>query len=416
MSATFLQEYRRIPQLNASISQDLISNLSEYCAMFETKNQHSEALNSPLLGVTPIYFTTTDRSILFTLLQVEEQDITNVIDAVPGIEPNWVVARDEYNQLILWVAHRIITSNLSKQQIEKGLMAVFKLLHYKFFTSIVFNSYKHGADKATMEAVIGSLSNKYDIIREKTWKGVIEARCRDIFAEESIHLKTLIEFNDDGDVLYLLSDIQTRIRQKIRLVTEQYYNMKEQGQGIGTYGTVDEVDGEKIVTAQSNIFDTMVEGMIVQCQTPARFLDNELISVLCARFQYVSEEMLRQVLTMFSELAALQAGSGELFKIKSKKGEDYYVGIGLMVREIIQKTYRLCILDKIDMNSKTAIIVKTLNLYTSSRITDESILTIKRSLLSFVVDCKKSSREATNSSIVIAIVLYVMIRSFDFIK
>lgn len=417
MSRAFLDNFSRVPQLNQKITNEFIQDLVEYCAMFETKNQHGEALNSPLLGVTPIYFTSVDRSILFSLMQIEENVIEEIIDNVPGIEQNWVVARDEYNQLILWLSHRIFNSNLAKEKIELGLTTIFKLLHYKFFTSIVFNSYKHGADKATMEAVIASLSNKYDIVKEKTWKGVIEARSKDVFAPDSIHLETLRNFTEDTDVLYLLSDIQSRIRQKIRLVTEIYYQQKEQGNLIGSYGMVDEVDGEKVITSQTNVFDTMIEGMIVQCQTTARFLDNELITVLCSKFQYISEEMLRSVLTMFTDLAAMQANSGDLFKVKKDKtGEEIYIGVGIMVREIIQKTYRACILDKINMNSKSSILIKTMNLYTSSRITDESILLIKKSLLNFVVGCQKSSRDATNSSLVIALVLYLMIRSFDYLK
>jgi len=417
MSKVFVQEFSQVPELNKKIDLDFIQDLVEYCAMFETKNQHSEALNSPLLGVVPIYFTTTDRSVLFSLLQIEESVITNIIDVVPGIEQNWVVARDEYNQLILWLAHRVFNSNLPKEKIELGLTTLFKLLHYKFFTSIVFNSYKHGADKATMEHVISGLSNKYDIVKEKTWKGVIEARSKDVFSSSSIHLDVLKNFYEDTDVLYLLSDIQSRIRQKIRLVTEIYYQQKEEGNMIGSYGMVDTIDGEKVITSQSNVFDTMTEGMIVQCQTTARFLDNELITVLCGKFQYINEEMLRSILTMFTDLASLQASSGDLFRTKKlRTGEEIYQGVGVIVKEIIQKTYRACVLDKINMNSKSSILIKTMNLYTSSRITDESILRIKSSLLHFVVGCNKSSRDATNSSLVIAIILYLMIRSFDYLK
>ena len=95
MSRAFLEYFSKVPQLNQKITSEFIQDLVEYCAMFETKNQHGEALNSPLLGVTPIYFTSVDRSILFSLMQIEEDVITEIIDNVPGIEPNWVVARDE---------------------------------------------------------------------------------------------------------------------------------------------------------------------------------------------------------------------------------------------------------------------------------------------------------------------------------
>ena len=417
MSTVLLTEFESIPELNFPITDKFVQNLQEYCAMFETKNQHSEALNSPLLGVVPIYFTSTDRNILFALCGVEESIIIDIINKVPGIEPTWVVAKDPYNHLIVWLAHRIYISNLSSKYIEIGLLSLFKLLHYKFFTSIVFNSYKYGADKATMESVIASLSNKYDIVKDKTWKNVIENRSRDVFVSTSIHLETLSKYMEDDDILYILSDIQSRIRQKIRLITELYYQSKERGDSLGSYSNIDTIDGEKIIVSSSNIFDTMIEGMLVQIQNSSRFIDNELIRVLCTKFQYINEEMFRSILTMLSEEASRQIQSGDFYKTKkNKQGELIYIGFGLIIKDLIQKTYRLCILDKINMSSKSSILIKTMNLYTSSRITNEDILIIKRSLSTFIIGCKKSSRDATNASLVIAVILYVIIRSFDYLN
>ena len=401
------------------ITPGLINSLVEYCAIFETKGV--EALNTPTLGVHLIYFTDIDRNMLFDLFGLDEDYLTDVIDLVPGIDPSWNVARDEYNHLIIWLIHLIYTNKkLNKDQKELGIFILLKMLHYKFFTSIVVNSYKHGADPNVMDFVISQLSNKYDIIQYKTWKGVIESRCKDILQEGSTHHDTFLNYIEDKDILYILSDIQTNLRTKIVLINRLYYDEKEKGNFIDSYSTTNTIDGEKTIVAQTNIFDIMIEGMISQVQTPARFIDYELIQVLCKKFQYVSEEMLRHVLLIFAETAATQSQSNDLFKqIVDKKSENKdvtYVGIGLIIRELIQKTYRLCILQKVNMNSKSDILIKTLNLYTSSRISDDDILVIKRSLLKFVLDCKKSTRDATNSSLVIAIVLYTMIKSFEFLK
>ena len=410
-------QFSNIPELNFNITPEFVVTLDKYCRSFETKGENGTALNSPLLGVVPIYFTGVDRQILFSLCGVEESVVTNAIRRVEYIQPSWVVLNDAYNQLVIWLCHRILTSKLGNAQIETGLMALLKLLHYKFFTSIVFHSYRYGADRATMEATINSLSNKYDVVTYKTWKGVIEARSKDVFDPSVyIHIDTLRKYDDDEAICYILSDVQSRLRSKIRLITEIYYKNVEEGNQIGSYGTVDQIDGEKIIVSQSNVFDTMVNGMIVQCQNPSRFIDTELIRVLCTKFQYVSDDALRRILIMFAELGSMQAQSNELYATKKPRGgEEFYVGVGLIVRELIQKTYRLCILDKVNMNSKTAILVKTMNLYTSSRVTDPDVLILKRSLYNFVLGCGESVREATNSSIVIAIIMYVMIRSFAFL-
>lgn len=415
MANNLFSGFSSIQNLNRPVTQDLVKDLVEYCSMFESRG--GLALNSPFLGVYPIYFTTTDREILFRLLEVEESQIEEIISSVPSIDPNWNVVRDPYNHLIIWMCHKFFTSQLPKDKKDLAMVTLLKMLHYKFFTSLVYNSYKHGADPNVMESVINNLSNKYDIVQYKTWKGVIEARCQDVISPSSIHLDVFKNYDGDDKIIYILSDIQSRIRQKIRLISNLYYDAKEEGgAGIGTYSSTDTIDGEKVILSQSNIFDLMIEGMIVQVQTTARFLDNELIKALCKKFQYISEEMLRGVLTMMTETAAIQAESGDMFTQKKIKGDIVYTGMGLIVRELIQKTYRICILDKINLNSKASILIKTMNLYTSSRVTDEDILTLKRSILYFVVGCKKSSREATNSSLVIAVILYTIIRSFDYIK
>lgn len=417
MSTPFLTIYNYNPDLqNLTINTDTLKHLQAICAMFETKNRHSEALNSPLLGVVPIFFTSTDRAALFTIFNITEESINKTIDELPGIDPSWNVARDAYNHLILWAAYKTINSKLSNQQINDILFLLFKLLHYKFFTSIVYNSYKHGADPNVMEAVINGLSNKFDIIQEGTWKKVLEARSRDVFSSTSIHLQTIQQFKENDDVLYLLSDIQTRLRQKIKLITILYYQKKEDGEEISSYNLIDTVDGEKVIAAQTSVFDSMIEGLVNQIQSSSRFVDMELIKVLCTKFQYISEEMLRSTLVMLSDTAALQAQSHDLNKSKkNKQGEELYIGLGLLVREIIQKTYRTCILDKVNISSKSSILLKTNNLYTNSRINDDYILNIKRSMLHFVIECKKSTRDATNASLSIAIILYIIIKSFEYL-
>lgn len=50
-----LDEFSKIPEINNPVTDLFIRNLVEYCAMFETKNEHSAALNTYLLGTVPIF-------------------------------------------------------------------------------------------------------------------------------------------------------------------------------------------------------------------------------------------------------------------------------------------------------------------------------------------------------------------------
>lgn len=419
MAITLLHDrFTQIPEINVPITPEFVNQLVEYCAMFETKNEHSLALNSYLLGVYPIYFTTVENNLFFSLLQLDCEKIKEVLREHPLIDPNWTVVNDSYNYMIVFTAYRVFTSSLKDELKDRALLILFKMLQYKFFTSLVQHYYKFGADKEVMDATIKELTARYDIVKYGTWKEVIESRARDIYNPESIHRKTLETFKDDQAIIYVLSDVQSRIRQKVKLVTQEYYKNKDWNNEIRSYNLVDEVDGEKVITATTNTLDNMIAQMLQQIQSPSRFVDEELITALSNKFTAINHDMFRRILYTFTENAQLQFDSGDSKKtIRNRKDENavIYIGVELLVTELIQKTYRFCILMKTNMKSKGDILTKAMNLYSSSRVSDEDILTIKRSVVYFVTKTGESVRPATIASMSIAFILYIIIRSMQYL-
>ena len=70
-------------------------------------------------------------------------------------------------------------------------------------------------------------------------------------------------------------------------------------------------------------------------------------------------------------------------------------------------------MDKVNLKSKVAILMKASNLYRSSRISDPEILKIKSSVDAFVLDSKISKRESTLASLKIAFIVYIILLTFD---
>lgn len=403
------------------ISEEQINYLVECCVFFETKNEHAQALNSPLLGVTPIYFTDTDVELFFTIFNVDEGDVRKIIANSGVTQENWVVTNDPYNQMVIYIAHRVLTSKLNDNFKETGLLTLFKLLHYKFFTSLIYRSYKYGSNKSIMEYVISNLSKKFDIIRYGTWKKVIEERSKDIYSPSSIHYKTLVNYNNDDDIIYILSDTQSRIRQKIVLINQLYHEAKDKNDEIKDYKTIDTIDGDKVIKAVVNQYESMVSNLQLQIQSPGRFLDAEIINVICSKFRDISPELFRTHLTMFCEKASIQAETKKIKEIievtnqKTGEKEKVYNGCNTLVRELIQKTYRYCMVNKVKMNSKGDILIKCINTYTSSRVTDPDIVMIKRSFVYFVIDCGKTKRPITVASLSLGMITYFILKSFNYL-
>ena len=420
MSKTILTNFSNNAALNKPITSEQIEYLEQYCVYFETKNEHPLALNSALLGVYPIYFLDLEKNMLFDILEVNEEDMKEAIRQTPFINPEFKVRSDAYNNLVIWTAHKILISEtLTNDEKEKGLFNIFKMLIYKFFTSTVNHSYKHGANKAIMEATISSLSNKYYIVQYGTWKKLIEARSKDIYDPSSIHYKYLLNYDNDEKVLYILSDTQSRIRTQIRLISEAYYAKYEEGDKIDTYSSIGvDKEGNKTIVTNTNTYDLMIAGLLAQIQSPARFIDNELIHILCIKDKssFVKEDAFRRVLTTFTQLASLQSANNELeLEGTTEDGRDIYLGCNILIREFIQKTYRYCTLSGINMSDANAIIKKTKDIYTSSRISDPDILKIKNSFAAFVIGCGESRRPATNATITSLMILYILIRTFKYL-
>ena len=120
--------------------------------------------------------------------------------------------------------------------------------------------------------------------------------------------------------------------------------------------------------------------------------------------------MVRNVLMQFSAMATLQyqKGKGDTMDKSGKLYEGYHI----LISNLIQRTYRACIVDKVKL-VRANILKKAINMYRSSRISDQTVLTIKDSVSKFVDDTKVSSRVATNASLKIGFIIYIILMSFD---
>ena len=116
-----------------------------------------------------------------------------------------------------------------------------------------------------------------------------------------------------------------------------------------------------------------------------------------------------------SELASAQALSKQLDEVKTIAGREIYIGMRALITNIIQKSYRYCIKNHIALDNRGAIFVRVLNVYSSSRISDIDIIHVKESVAYLVDTLGASKRETTKSSLRLAIILYIVVRSFEYI-
>lgn len=412
-----------LSKLEIQITPQQIQQVFHFLTIWETKGTHVLALNSPLLGVHPIHFTDADRNFLFTCFGQTEKGIAQIvrqIAAAGGTDLTHVVRSDPFHIFAAWLMHLGYTQITNTQTRDEFLLAIAKLLHYKFFTSTLSVMFPHKSNESQMRATIESLTRKFDIIIYGTWRKTIEARCKDLLNMEiGLHREAILKAEDglgsnDG-IGYMISDSQTRLREKIKLVVRVYYDIRASGKGVdGRASTGENKEGEKEFLSQTSVIDAILSNITTEVLSVSLFIDRELITSIANQFNNVSPGMLQGVLVNFSEIALTQSRSGDFDKVSKIKGDVIYIGVRKLITMFLQRSYRYCIENHISWSRHAVVYAKIRNAYSASRTADDEVLVIKASLERLVNAMGPSKRPTTLSSIRLAVLLYILARSFKY--
>ncbi len=401
--------------LAIELTPQRIQQFEYMVAAWELRKSHALALNSQALGVHAIAFTDADRQAFFDLVAVDPKDLKLLIQKISAINQDFRVISDPFNLLSIWLMH-LAYGQISDHSVRASFMlAVAKYLHYRFFTSLVNHFYPHGVNEKVMTATIMHLSKKFDIIIYGTWRKAIEARCLDLISASSIHRSVFEHADNDVKFLYVLSDIQTRVRDKIKNVTNEYHVSLDRGDAVKSHAATIEVEGEKMLVHTTSTLDIMVYNLSIEILTPRLFADNQTITAIAKQFTNISEDMLRTALLKMVDIANDQRDGGHLDQVSVNDGQAIYIGMRVLIKHLIQKSYRYCMRNGVNITNNAAIYLKLKNVYASSRINDEDILANKQSVSYLVDTINMSRRETTKSSLRLAILLYILMRSFRFI-
>lgn len=379
--------------------------------LFENRGEHPEALNTPLLGVNKIKFVPRDSDALFDIIGINKSEFQQTI-RMSSINTKFIVASDPFNLLTMWAVHKFYTSNLPKMVRDETCVSLFMMMLIRFFSSFVGHMLPHTVNREIMEATIDGLSDKYDIkhAETSTWKLVMLARANELVSSNNIHSNTIKTFVNDSKIVYAITDTQTRIRTKLKLVIIEFHRVRESG-GIIKDTEIMETIGETTeIKGLENNYDNMINSVCNRILNINQFVRNDFISLVCKKTANVKADMFRELLMKFSTLATYQYSKHKQDDVDT---QGRYRGYHILIRNLIQRTYRACIVKKVKMTSKLAILEEVTNLYKASRISDPEILKIKESVEAFVNESKISSRDSTKASLKIALILYIILLTFD---
>lgn len=401
---------------NITITPRQIKELELMVKVYELRDQHSTTLNTPLLGITDMFFLGKDQQRLYEIFGMYDIDeFTKVFHSSPNVDTMHKVTSNPYNFFTVWIAHLIMNSTLSSKQKEVGLFNLFKLLHYKFFTSVVNHNFPYKAHEDVMGMTIDELPAKF-IIKKKdtsTWKLAMEQRAKDVYSKDSIHYKVLKRFEPDSKVLYIISDISSRLRMRLRLIVQNYYKNKEENRKILEYGIVKDVDGTKIIQNTIASYDKMCTGVASEALIVHKFINFKYIKIISQLHTILSPDVFRSFLTEFSSLASYQYGKHQIDEIVVTKKATQYIGYRALITAIIQTTYRTCIRDKVRMDKPIMILSRARDIFKSSRVTDPAIHNIKDSVDMIIANQNITNKDPVKVALRIGFITYILLLSFD---
>ena len=280
----------------------LAKKLSSYRLAFEMRNQdHITFFGGNLTGVQVVRFLPDDRDAWFeTILETGEFILTDGLENLPSIDTSRIVTSDTMNLSFVWLMHRLFTSKLPEKVKHQAMVDVAMVMQFKFLTSRLYRHFHFPADPSIAAATYAQLNYKFAIKQYGSWKELLLARSEDIISKKSIHYNTITKMDDDGKVLYILSDSQGRIREMLKNIYDVHIRVKNQNTRILTTSSLVEYDGEIFLKDVSNSLATYNRYIHSIVTDKRSFIKDELKSVIEKLVHTMSPRMFQKTLEWIS--------------------------------------------------------------------------------------------------------------------
>jgi hypothetical protein len=262
---------------------------------------YMEFFGSPYLGLQKITFTTGDRNQWFTeIFDVDEEELKENLHACKAVNAEWSVVGDTFNLTIPYLLYRIYHSKLDKDTKHQAMVDVLCMYHYKCLTSIIHNDYPFTARREVVLETYNRLSLKYDIKRYGSWRALIEARAEFILNPRTgIHFEAFTAMTDDKKIVYMVGDIQNRLRRAINDINKVFHEVK-------TRTNIVKVDNSKVnlgdeLTIKSVTKEVTQHAMYIDriLAEETSFFKEELVTYAASVLDNVPRDKLAFVLQQF---------------------------------------------------------------------------------------------------------------------
>lgn len=383
------------------ITDKSVKQIRDYVQSFINKNEdHIRFFGTNLTGVYPVRFVSADKNKwVDEMLNIDEYETRQkIINPETGaVSEDWVRATDVMNISCLYLTHKFFNSNLNPRLKHEAMIITLMALHCKLISSLMAHFFKYPADEATAMATYAALSKKYSIKQHGTWHGVLLNRCNDIIDHNSIHYQTIAKFNDDDAIVYMIQDIQGRLRDMIKKLWKVFEVVRTQNAKILSNSGLIELDGKLMVkdlTRDLPPYKKYITDVIVD---KGRFIKPELVNVITDAITTLPEKLL------YEALEHIHA------KIATDKN------IQSFVDKIILHAFQFLLEQdstKATLQNKALLIARLKALYMASRSSDPLLLEMRDLGVKVFKKSVNTKSQSVLAAVRTGVMLYIVLRMF----
>ncbi len=280
------------------INSALLKKIHTYVIAFMNRNSdHVEFFGGNLLGVYPVRFKSSDQAEWFDeILKIDDVVLGFKIRALPTLDPDWIRGTDVANLSCLWLVHRIYNSRLSESEKEQGMIDCLLVLHFKLIGSLMARFFKYPADKSVALATYAALSKKFMIKQAGSWYNLLLMRAKNIISPSEVHHKTIVNFDPDASIQYMITDIQGRLKNIVKKMRAVFEIVRNQDAKILTMKSTIQSDGEVVLRDLVRNFTPYRRYAYQILSDKTLFIKDEIVRVICSAMHRMRMEDLYKTL------------------------------------------------------------------------------------------------------------------------
>lgn len=391
-----------------TVDRVFLRKLQTYRQNFANKNEeHIAFFGGHLMGVQDVKFTRTDQIEWFAnILDIDDQglqeDLLTLKTLVPDPKKVRYVSTNVMNLSCLWVCHAVYNSKLSEAEKKQGMLDALLVLQYKFITSILAHWFPNRADEAVAVATYARLPKKYKLKELGSWGALLHYRAEQTIDKRSPHVinNTIQSFDDDLDIVYMVNDIQGRIKGYLRNIRDEFEIVRRDPMSLikTTSNTTINIDGEVVVKNKKNAYGAYRRyfGDVVSDRNS--FIVSELVDIVAATMPKLPRKNMMECLEYITAKSSIVKGDPDVIKLADLTLEHLFDYIATNRNTINPKDI-------------ASLLSRLRNLYTASRASNDLLLQMRDVGERVVRRAVKTKNVALVASVRTSVLMYIVLRT-----